>query len=1617
MGEEKKKKETKTSGWVIACRVLAAVILLLVLLPLSLYIPWVQNVVKNYACEWASEETGMEISIDRILIKFPLDVSIDGVLVLDQQKDTLVQAQNLTAGIAMLPLFKLQVEVDEAELTKGYYRMVAEDSSMHLKARVDHALVSGIGVDLNKNAVTLAKGALTGGDISLDYFPYLATAEKDTTQTDAWHIEIGDVQLHDINYTMQMLPTIDRLKTHVMSARLSGGVVDTGAHTVDARYLGIDSVDLCYFYPSTADAEQYDALHPVPVDTVWTPNDTVTWQVRGDSVRLDNAHVVYALRGVQPSGDGMDMNYIELSDVNVAIDNLYNRGIVTTVPIKSLAARERCGVEIRKARGTFAMDESHMEARDFILSTMLSEITLDAAVDNSFLDVEHPSGNVRLATNSKIALQDVEKLLPDLRPMLKQVPQYRPIEFKGILSGTPQRIKIDEFVADMPRYARAEVKGVINNVMDIDNLAGDVQFAADLSNIDFVKPTLMDEAMGKQVNLPPMSLRGNAQFSGNSYAGAGNLKLATGELVADGKFNGTAESYNLDATFSHFPVHSLLPLTTVGDVTGRVQLSGTGFDINKPSTGINARLDLASVGYNNAVYKNLYADVHLNQGVASGKLKSNNKNCDVDVDFTGSIDGDRYTFDADGKVNELDLHALRLYDGVCKGRMDLQASGTVNLKTMENDVKMNMSNLNWTLDDDNFYTSNVVATFVSTTDRIDATLDNEDTHLTFAAPHGVDTLLARMNASTDIVMAQIEHRALNIDTLQAVLPKFDADLSIGKNGLVPRYLKKYDVRFADASLRMRNDSTIYIDGIARGINVQGTAIDTVTIHANELNNRYLAFEAHMGNRPGTWDEFANVDIHGGAFGPTVDFLVEQRNVKNEQGYRLGVNATLADSAVNMRFFPQEPVIGYKKWSINKDNYVGLNYHTMNLRADLKLQSDSSLVALTTAPHAGTNRDDIMLNVKNLIIDEWLSLAPFAPDVKGNVDADMRFTYDGSNLWGDGKIDVRQLVYERRKIGNLSLVSNLTLDPATGATNLDANLDLNGAKVAFAYGALNDSTKETPLNIALKLDRLPLDKLSPFIPGRLVWLRGYVNGELAVNGTMDKPIYNGNVTPDSAHIYLPRYGSRLRLTETPIPVENGVIKFNNFGIVGINDRQVQVNGTVDINDMSNMLIDMSLSGMNVQFVGSEQQRFSEVFGKGFADVACAVKGSTRSLKVNAGLTLLSTSNITYVLQEDVSEITASSNREMVTFINPVDSVDRDSLVSGSSMAMELLANIKIDDGAKINAYLSSDGTDRVTLTGNGALKYTMDFAGKDNLTGKLIVESGQVRYSPPVISQVTFDFESGSSIEWTGAMLNPQLHINATENKKASVSSSDGSSRLVDFVVGLSVGGTLNNMDLGFDLSASNDMTVANELQSMTAQQRSTAAMNLLLYNSYTGLGSGSGSMLGTGTLYSFLQSQLNNWAAKSLKGVDLSFGINQYQSLSSGQSRTETSYSYRLAKSLFNDRFKIAVGGEYSTEASSEQNFSQNLINDISFEYNLNESGTKYIRLFRHTGYESILEGEVTKMGVGFVMKRKVDDLRHLFRYKSKQRLYRDSIEAAEKLKAMHIADSLEQLEKTAEEK
>ncbi len=1564
-------------------------------LPFAAYIPWVQNKAADIAADYASKKTGMDISVGDVRVKFPLDISATDVQVIDQNGDTLFKADEVKADVKPKPLIDKKVEVDKASLKGAKSQIKTEDGSMDLDVDLDEANLDGTKVDLNNNQVDVNNAALRGGKAKMSYKPE-KKKPNDKEPSKPWKVNANKVTADDVDFKMDMKPTVDNLDAKVGHAEAKNVKVDTDKQTVDVGELNVDKADVKYEHPSEKDAKQYSKDHPMPKDAAKDDGDDKPWKVKADKVRLTNSKGKYSQTGKKPNKPGttLDPDNIEVKDVNAAIDNFEMDGDNLKVPVKHLSGKERSGLQVKDASGTVTKNKNGLDLDDVKLKTKGSDIKLDAHVDQDMLDGK-PNGKATIDTDSKIDLNEVEKLVPEARKALKDIPHNKPVRIKAKARGNDKRLDVHSLDADVPGVGRIKGKGTIYNPTDMDRMKADLDTEVDLRD-----PSVLNKMLGLDgVKLPPMKLSGKINKEGCRYV-ARNLRVSTGggTMRGDGYYDVCNENYDVDASFNNFPVKSFLPDYDVKNLTASVKARGHGFDFTDcGSTWTDATVNLASVRYNGSHYGNIKASGKLRGGYADVYASSANAGCDFDANAHGTICNDHYVFTADGNVRDLDLNRLGIYDGQCNGTTKLHAEGDINLRTQEWDADLTLRDIDWQLDSSLLVADEANATLHSTPWVTCITVENEDNYAHLNAPSGMMPLIEDFQNTAAEVQRQVKERWLDIEKIKEPMPRFDFDMHMGADGLVQRYLQQYEFDFRNISCEMSRDTSIYIDGRAHGISYGETNIDTISIHANELNNKYLAFNAHMGNRPGTWDEFAQVDINGGIKGPAIDFMLHQQNIKHETGYRLGVNARLADDEVRMRLFGKDPVIGYRHWKFNEDNYVNVDYRTRMIDANLMLKSDSSSVSLLTTRLPGENTENVKLGIENLRLQEWTQIVPALSNTSGTLNADVDINWDGANADGEGVIDIKDFVYNGKPEGDVKLNADFDFDPATAATRLTANLLLDGKEAITVQGSLNDATAATPLNMEARFNRFPLTRANAFIPGNYIWLDGYAVGNMAISGTADNPHIHGYLTADSATVNLPRYGSSLWLSSDRIPINDNVITFNNYKLVGANRSPVTLNGHVDLRDLNNMAIDLKATGREVQFMNSKQDDVTQIFGKGLADINATVKSNGDMMTVRADATLLSGSNITYVMKNDITQLSTAVDENMVTFTDFNNTSEGQTiLVTGrGSSANSIIVNLNVEQGAKINAFLSEDGQNRATIDGSGRLKYSLDFAGRDNLTGSYTISSGNLRYTPPLISQKNFNINSGSTISWTGEMLNPQLNLKGTERIKTGVI---GEKDPVDFLIDAHVGGTLSNIDLKFDLSCENSPTVKNELQSMSDSQRSQAAINLLLYNTYSGTNSAGNinNMTASSALFSFLQSKLNAWAAQTLPGIDLSFGINQYEGGNSGG--TETSYSYRLAKSLFNDRFKIVVGGEYSTDAVEAEHIASNLFNDVSLEYYLNDNATRYLKLFRHASYENVLEGPVTETGVAYVLKRKLTDLRNLFTFKhSREYLLRDSLEKARK--------------------
>jgi hypothetical protein len=968
------------------------------------------------------------------------------------------------------------------------------------------------------------------------------------------------------------------------------------------------------------------------------------------------------------------------------------------------------------------------------------------------------------------------------------------------------------------------------------------------------------------------------------------------------------------------------------------------------------------------------------------------------MSLDATLHRDLISWDLDGDIRELDLRALGVTDSLMAGSMRIASVGCYAPRTDSIAATASIAHLNWQQGSALLTSDAVSATLLSSAGsgtQADFTDSSGSLTADFSSPLPLMELATRFGRASTLAMNMTEQRNVVVDSLQHVLPQFTFSASALSPSIISQYLATDELDFNHLKVSAVNDTSIRANATLLGFRSgSDIRVDTLSADLHQKDDALL-LDVDMGNRPGTFDEFAQVCLRGGIRGNRGMFYLKQQNIQGETGYSLGFNAEMTDSLVTIKLDPLNPVIAYKNWTVNDGNFVEFNPFTYHIDANLDAAGDASRVQLFTAhshhdTEADADEDDMMtptndltLRVTDIVLADWLKLNPFAPPVEGTVSADIKLDYeDLTTLNGTGTVNLRGLTYGKQRVGDFDL--GVDLATTRGVVNADVSLLVDGVKTITATGALNDSTKSSPFLLDMEMVRMPLAVLNPFLPSDMARMSGMLSGNMKVDGSLTQPIFNGTLHFDSAAVTVPMIGSGFKFAETPVEVDSSRIRFNDFAIYGSNDNPLRINGDVDVSSLISPRVDLNMEGQNMMLVNSKKKKGVDVYGKVYADLAATVQGNMRFMRVDVDAALLPQTNVTYIMSDAQTQIALQSSSNLVKFVNFNDTstVQSSDSIDTSSMMFMVNASLNVRQGSTVTVDLSADGQNRAQVKGEGTLDYSLTpLTSEGRMTGRFTINSGFVRYSLPVISEKLFNFTPGSYIAFNGDMMNPVLSVNAVDEVRANVTRDGENSRLVNFDVALDVTGTLEQMNVAFDLSTDDDITVQNELQSMSSEQRANQAMNLLLYGVYSGSGTSGNANLSGNALYSFLASQLNTWAANSIKGVDVSFGMDQYNRTLDGSTSTATNYSYKVSKSLFDDRFKIVVGGKYSTDADVDENFAQNLISDISFEYLLNDAGSMYVRLFRHTGYESILEGEITQTGVGFVVKRKIRRLIDIFRF------------------------------------
>lgn len=1595
-------------------RTLLVILLVLMLVPALLYIPAVQDFVRGKAVGYASRTLGMDLSVERLRLSFPLRLSVDNTLLTDKG-DTLLSCGHLSLEVAVWPLLRKEVAVRSLELAKlaAHYR--DSTAGMDLKVAAGQFAVNDCRVGLPAKTVGISRIALTDGDVFLNTAESASAEKADSAAALPWQIDVGKLTVANLAFGMRTAPAVTDL-----SVRLPDGEVDSCRVLLDSRQVSVKSILLNrggYAYltapadagekapdktavpdkktasnkttarskaaPSDKTATQGKAAHPdktAAADNASSPHDAAAddgeapalpWTVRVGSIALNDNSLEYGTLHHRPAA-GFDPAFIVLSPLDLSVDSIYNRGADIALRIRRLAFTERSGLSVRNAAGAFAMDSTGISLSGFELATPLSGIRAEAHAGAGIMRMA-PDTPLTADLSASLNTEEIKLLYPQLIPAALD---DRIVRIKLSAAGTLGDIKKAGLDISSPGHIDLAVNGTAKNLLAPERLEAAARFEGEFRDMAFLLEMLPDTALQRRVTIPErITLRGAADADRGLYSLASTLNADGGQLTLNGRIDPEKQIYDAEVRCDSLPLNRFLPADSLGALDFTLTAGGAGFDPLLPQTRGSVRMRIGRAEYRSHDFGGIELDADLENQHLSGRLSDRDEALRLLLSVSGTLTEREQRIGVSGNVFDFDLADMGITPEQIGGSFALDAdasasdAGGMAARLTLDSIVIRSKNRT-----DRIRRTNV--TFGTDTAATRAGLTSGDLTLSFAAPEPLDSLTAAASRSAGVLAQQIRSQHVDMDSLKTVLPDFGLRVSAGRDNILSSFLRTKRIAFSNldiagtncdslpVSLRMR------VEKLAYG----SIVLDTLTASAVQNGSR-LEYALRVANAPGNLDNIALAGVYGHVVRNTGAVNFYQKNRAGREGFRFGVDAAWNDSLIRASVTPLAPVFGSEPWTVNPGNYLVYRFDG-NLSADLDMTHGDQRFAIHTVPETDSLRG-IRLDIAGLNIGGALAMLPSAPPVGGVLGAAVPLNTGADSLAVRGDVSVAGLSYDKQRFGDVGLGVRYAQGREQQA---DVRLTLDGADVLTARGDYRKE-RESPLDLTASIPGFPLQRADVFLPADMLRLSGILSGKLHAGGTPQRLQLNGGLQFAQTEVRVPMIGTSFHLSSDTIRIDDSRVLFDDFAVTAPNKSPLTIGGYVDLTDFGRITADIALRASDFQFVNVARKEGTAVYGKAYLDLDATAKGPLDELVVRGSVALLKNTDINYVMQDSPMDV-KERPQNIVTFVSFRD-MDNQSFAEATPTVriggMDILLNVDINDDVQAAVDLSADGSNRIDLQGGGNLTFTMNPLGDVSLSGKYVLSGGTVRYNPPVISQKIFKITPDSYVDWVGNVADPAFNITAVETVRASVSADGQDSRSVNFNISINIRNTLNDLEVSFGLSAPEDLTMQNQLNSLTAEQRANQAMNLLIYNTYTGPGT-TAKVSTENPLNSFIQKELNQWAQNNLKGVDLSFGVDTYDQTANGGTQ-RTDYSYKVSKNLFNNRVRAVIGGKFSTDADPTENLKENLIDDISLEYMVTKRDNMFVKLFRHTDYESILEGEVIETGVGFVIRKKMLKITDLFRF------------------------------------
>jgi hypothetical protein len=1462
-----------------------------------------------------------------------------------------------------------EISLEKAEVRNLSFRMTDSVAGIYVSQDISRIKIETRKMSLADKIILVKSLGIYGatGTLTLNQ----SRAGEESESGSAWIFGLGELEAENINFVYE--DPVNKLKLDLLAGEIR----------IDARNTDINKkiIDIDQFSVSRTDVVLLMDNHDNTADRKETAGPAYfDWDISGKILKLQD--VTCRIAKYSDTADYSPLSGFSIFRLGMKLSELQISKSDMTANIEDLKFDLGNGFSMNELNGRIESDSVDTRI-DLGIETASSRFNMDVLADGNIFDIiRNPAGvhKANLAIrNTDLSLKDIIYFKPDLEKItgIKSL-VTTPVTIDGDLKLDGPIVTVSSFSISQHSQFNLLFRGKIDNIFSPRKTLLDLK--ADINNINpgWLKELMKEVTPGIQLpDFKTLSLECSVSDSLRSPEFVLKLNSDLGRIALQGSFDYDHDTFSVKPVIDGLKLGKILKSPAFGAFSGSAEINGSGL-IGK-SLNAEALFLVDSLSLKDYIYKHAEIECKIQPGKYFLKLDLNDPSLALDIEASADNVDSKLSVSVKGKIaaNLCNLHLLK--DSVI---VEGLLSSDLNKYRDEIDAGLFLSEVKIATPRDSV-----------TIHKISASLKSDSLSTNVVSESDFYSASAHMAKSVGMLAEfgqdYLKHLGSIIDPQKADsikvlsnIPSINGKVRTGFNKAFRIFVPDTTLSFRELSFSFNtNVAENKINYVLRGKGLKYRLAEIEDLNASladsaaALNLNILADTCLLAGQP---IRSINIASQFSDWKSLTSFSVIDN--MSRLNYNFEISSLIDSNNIILEFPSQQITLNGVKWHIDSPEFLRINLKTKVFSPSVRLRTDSSFISLVTDKQGGWQNYRLELN--NVVLSSFLKseLLPGIPDflISGFT------TFAGSKTNGNklsADLQFKNISWYDLRYKIITLNSSFLAD-TSGNYNFEINTSLDTSEIKIR-GKRPDKANR---NISAHFKLIPVSSIQPFVTKYLSDLGGNISGEFNITTKDEINNFNGDLLINNGKLRITSLNSSYRLPDERIKFTGKRMEFNNFKVLDSLNHELLVDGFVDLSNKNQIFADLGIASTNLQVLNKKADKNATFYGNIFIDSRLSIKGAVTSPVLKGTITLAKGTDI-YFRQSENLNLSESGN--VLTFVSrktDAGSTGQKTELRGSLYNKSSVESVvQIDPATRINIDISKKMFNiDLIIQGGGELNYNMLVNSQVNINGKYEISEGGANLKMVGWPNKAFRLTRGGFIRWDGKLDDPDLKLEAINRVKSSyINPVDNKERYVDFDVTLKISNRLSAMDVSFTINTS-DQYLMSIINTMSPEEQMRQAITILLFEYIDLPGISTSSNYVSEQVNQMVAAQLNSLTKTTIKGIDISFGIDTYtQGTSTGGQQTKTSLSYEVKKNLLNDRAKVEFSGIVS-DATNQSGGSNTSLNNFTFEYRIDSAATKFLKVYNEHSYEDVFEGDVVKTGVGFTYRKNYPSLRDIWRKKEK---------------------------------